>query len=313
MADFHGFRKPVDPAFEKFDREDGGIVEFTNSALIYQMLPVGGLRMISATSPADLACVVEIAKPLAEFGRRTFTSTVSPAPFVPPPTPDRFRQALPAGMHMVFEVRGLAAGHTEIVLRAAGGGPLASMRLSVKSEVMVTMSACRLTDIVTENPFTENEIRACVARAKEIYRNTANVTLIDDPTIYHVESDIELGNPIVLGKQITEYSSEDSTVLRHIRAKVPPAARAARFVCIFGWDFEITHAPLVGVQIGQLCFVEWNTSDRSRAMTLEHELGHAMGLGHTAVFSIMAGSGIEGIERFEEAHIEILNKTGNTP
>jgi len=48
-------------------------------------------------------------------------------------------------------------------------------------------------------------------------------------------------------------------------------------------------------------------------MTLEHELGHAMGLGHTAIFSIMAGSGIEGIERFEEAHIEILNKPGNTP
>jgi hypothetical protein len=184
------------------------------------------------------------------------------------------------------------------------------MRASVKSEVNVTISASRLSDLEFKNRFDETTIRATMARAKTTFKNTANVVLVVDPTIYPVESDINLGNPIVLGRQITEYDFETSTVFRHIVSKTPPAAKAAQLVAIFGWDFEIRNAPLVGVEIGRFCFVEFDPIERNRNITLEHEIGHGLGLAHTKVKSIM-NADFTGVERFEADEIENLNKTGS--
>jgi len=310
MADEFGFHKGDDPAFPNFE-EDGGIIDATG-ILTYQMVPMGGRRLGIVSGPTGRACQVVIDAPrTVQFGNRSFKRLGSSGPVVAPPTSDRFIQPLPADLQMTFEMLPVFVGRTNILLEAAGGGSLASMRASVKSEVKVTISACRLADLEFVNKFDDVAIRAAVVRAKTTFKDTANVVLVDDPTIYGVECDISLGNPVVLGRQITEYNTELSTVFRHIVSKTPPAAKLAGIVAIFGWDFELTHQPLVGLNSGRFCFVEFDPVARNRNITLEHEIGHAMGLGHTKVRSIMNGEGFNGIERFEADDIEILNKSAN--
>jgi hypothetical protein len=311
MAGEFGFHKGVDPAFPNFT-EDGGILDLQTSILTFQMVPLLGRRMAIASGPIGQACQVVIDAPrVVEFGKRTFQSLGSSRTIVAPPTLDRFLQPLPAGLQMTFEISALAAGRTNILLESAGGGGLASLQVSVKSESKVTISACRLMDVETVNKFDDISIRATMARAKATFKNTANVLLVDDPTIYKVESDISLGNPVVLGQAFTEYDTKLSTVFRHIVSKTPPAAKAADLVAVFGWDFELTHQPLVGLNSGRFCFVEHDPVAHNRNMTLAHEVGHAMGLGHTKVRSIMNGDGFNGVERFEADEIEILNKSGS--
>jgi hypothetical protein len=310
MADAFGFHKGDDPTFPNF-QEDGGIIDAAG-ILTYQMVPMGGRRLGIVSGPTGRACQVVIDAPRnVQFGNRSFKRLDSSGPVVAPPTSDRFIQPLPADLQMTFEMVPVSVGHTDILLESAGGGTLASMRVAVKSEVKVTISACRLMDLRFVNKFDEATIRATMAGAKTTFKNTANVVLHDDPTIYAIEADIDLGNPVVLGRKITEYNTELSTVFRHIVSKTPPSAKVAQFVAVFGWDFEIVNEPLVGVQIGRFLFVEFDPDARSRNMTLEHEIGHGMGLQHRKVRSIMNEDGFNGIERFEAVDIETLNKSGN--
>ena len=307
MAGRVGFTKPEDPAFAK-GGEDGSIVDVSTSTLTYQMVPLGGRRRAAVFATSDRPCQVVIEAPrVVEFGARTFRDADSGAVVSGISALDRFLQPLPANTRMEFDIVGIGVGKTEIVLESAGGGGLASMKASAKAESKVTISACRLKDLEFVNPYDDTNIRAAMARTKFTFKNIANVKLIDDPTIYLVESDIGLGNPIVLGRAFTEYSQQMSTVHDHIIRKTPPAARAASIVAIFGWDFEIVHQPLVGLQSGRFVFVDFEADPNDRNLTLEHEIGHAMGLGHTSILSIMNGEGISRVERFEADEIEKLN------
>lgn len=302
-----GFFKPNDPAFGT--DEDGSIITLTPSGnLIFQMVPMDGRRVASVHSPEQQDCRVIIESPqVVEFSNRVIQSRTSSGAAPPPIAQDRFVQPLPGGMRLVFDMKPLKVGQTQIVIETARGGNVGTLQVSVKNSRPVKVSACRLVDLEFTNPFDDLTIRATMARAIKVFKDCANVTLLYDSIVHRVECDIGLGNPIVLGRQVTEFNHEPSTVFKHIVRKTPAAAKNADVIVIFGWDFEIIHDPIVGLNSGKFCFVEFDTVAHNRNLTLEHEIGHALKLGHTTVKSIMNGAGFNGIERFESDQIETLN------
>jgi hypothetical protein len=141
MADPFGFFKGDDPTFPNF-QEDGGIID-VNGLLTFQMVPMGGRRLGIVSGPPGKPSQVVIDAPrTVQFGKRSFKRRNSSGPVVAPPTSDRFLQPLPADLQMTFEMLPVSVGRTEIRLESSGGGGLASMQASVKSEVNVTISAC---------------------------------------------------------------------------------------------------------------------------------------------------------------------------
>lgn len=305
MANGHGFWKPADPASN--NDEDGGIIDISTGQLLYQMVPLRGRRRAFVWGPRGRDCTVVVKDPAtAIMEKYEFRSADNSSTPLPPPVIDGRRQVLPAGIGMRFDINGAKAGKTEILLKD-GSATIAELRISVKPERAVSVSTCRISDIEFVSPYTEDMIRAAVARTTEVYKNTANVTLMFDPTIYQIECDVSIGNPTILGRQLTEYDNDGLPVAEYIKRRTPQAAKAANLVMVFGWTFVITHLPFVGVQLGRFCFLNFEPDARDRALTLEHEIGHALGLAHTAIKTIMNGDGVTNIERFEEDQIEALN------
>lgn len=304
MADNHGFWKPADPASN--NDEDGAIIEISTDQLVYQMVPLRGRRRAFVRGPRGRDCTVIVKDPaIASMETYEFVSADNASTPVPPPVIDGRRQALPAGIAMRFDIRGAKAGKTEILLKD-GSATMAELRVSVKPERVVTVSTSRISDIEFVSPYTEDMIRAAVARTTSVYKNTANVTLIFDPTIYQIECDVSIGNPVILGRQLTEYNYESLPVENYIKRNTPQAAKAANLVTVFGWTFAITHLPFDGLNQGRFCFLNHDSDARYRASVLEHEIGHALGLDHTAAKTIMHAN-TTYIERFEEDQIEALN------
>ena len=314
MAVF-GFFKPYDPAFNGL--EDGGIVELESkerSSLVFQMVPSDGRRGVIANGPDGVDCRITVKSPqVVELSNRVFKRLESSGPVSAPISEDRFSQPVPAGMKLDFDLKGIAAGSTEVVIETARGGNAGVLKVSVKNERRVVVSACRLVDLEFKNPFDDQKIRESMARATKVYKNCANISLLNDGVVYPVECDVGLGNPIVLGRQLTEFNGESSTVAKHIKRKVPAAAKRADIVAIFGWDFEIVHSPIVGLNDGRFCFVEFDMVALNRNLTLQHEIGHALSLGHHKVLTIMNGDGFNGLERFEDFEIEKLNPLQAVP
>src|SRR4051812_22651383 len=133
MADRFGFHKPEDPAFPNV--EDGCFIDIDTSILSYQMVPTDGRRKISVPglNGQDSQIVIE-APHVVRFGARTI-DPIAGGTGPTPSTLDQFVQSLPSGMRMVCDLEPLQPGQTNIVMKGPGGAPLASMRVSVKSEV----------------------------------------------------------------------------------------------------------------------------------------------------------------------------------
>ncbi|CAN5183156.1 hypothetical protein BH11PSE4_BH11PSE4_26830 [soil metagenome] len=301
-----GFFKTNDPAFGS--DEDGAVMDLKSGNLIFQMVPMGGRRMASVMGPDGQDCRVIIESPqVVAFSDRVLGWIDKSGPVDTPISQDRFVQPLPAGARLVFDMKAVSSGRTDIVLETARGGNVGTLQVTVKNSRPVKVSACRLIDLEFSNPFDDLKIRATMARAIDVFRNCANVSLLYDSVVHRVECDIGLGNPIVLGRKLTEFNSELSTIFEHIVRKTPPAAKTADVIAIYGWDFELTNEPIAGLNSGKFCFVEFNMDASARSRTLEHEIGHALKLEHTQVKSIMNGDGFDRLERFEADQIEKLN------
>ena len=88
-------------------------------------------------------------------------------------------------------------------------------------------------------------------------------------------------------------------------------AFGANFIVYFTWNIRTVKDDVVGLNVNNVCFVEFNSVDRNEnGLTTAHELGHALGLKHNGRDLLMAGDGISRSSRLEQFEIDTVNPSG---
>jgi hypothetical protein len=71
---------------------------------------------------------------------------------------------------------------------------------------------------------------------------------------------------------------------------------------------------IVGVNFSQTCYVEFNsTNPMENGLTTAHEIGHGLGLMHSAADTLMAGDGVSRSSLLQQFEIDTINQTDLSP
>jgi hypothetical protein len=304
--------KAPDPTMGAFDGFD--------PKAVYQMIPLNGVRtgfkVVSGAEPLD----IEIQPAgIARFNRKNFS------PGVPSAGTGEFVSIGPATT-FTFDLEGRTAGSAILAIRNSKGVSLESLLISVKAELLRTYSLCVLHDLRHRSPWlppnnptqpnpppADGVVRPMMERVKLAYRQQANVVLSEKATrLFEVNiNDHNLGDPIVLDARL---GSAGSVASSFIVSRTPSEAFGANFIIYFTWDIRTAKDDVVGLNVNNVCFVEFNSvNSNENGLTTAHELGHALGLKHNGRDLLMAGDGISRSSRLEQFEIDTVNPSGTVP
>ena len=286
--------------FEKADDLFDGF----DSKTVYQMVPVGERRgALRAISEAEEIEIAFDTPGIAKFGNKSF-SPPSPLPFG-----DDFVRLQP-NSEVRFELVGVRAGNTTLVIKNPKGKALATLLVSVKSQLGKTYALCRLSDMRRPCPWAESDIRPMMPRVERTFLQQANVKLSEKRSqIFEINvNDRDLGDPLIPEQIIRP----ESTTLSHyiLFKRSPIDAILVDFTIFFTWNLRQTKKDIVGQNFGQACFVEFQTSPFENALTTAHELGHGLGLDHTGAHTLMAGDGVSRSSLLRQFEIDTINQSG---
>jgi hypothetical protein len=301
--------KGPDPKMGTFDGFD--------PKAVYQMIPVNGVRtgfkIVSAAEPLEIE--IQPAA-IARFNNKRFS------PGVPSPGTNEF-VSIGAATTFTFDLEGQAAGSAILVIRNSKGKSLESLLISVKAELPKTYSLCVLHDMRRRSPWlppndptqpnpppADSVIRPMMEKVKLTFRQQTNVILNEKGArLFEVNvNDRSLGDPIVLDAPL---APTNSTAASFIVSRTDSQAFGANFIVYFTWNIRTVKDDVVGLNVNNVCFVEFNSVDRNEnGLTTGHELGHALGLKHNGRDLLMAGDGISRSSRLEQFEIDTVNPSG---
>ena len=301
-------------------KKQDGLFDGFDPKTVYQMIPAGQLRTgFSITTDGE---AVEVS--IEPSGFATFAG---PRTFNPPtntPVTDTLMRLGPKTT-TTFNLFGKLAGQATLVIRNQAGKPLETLLISVKNQVAKSYSLSILNDRRRRSPWLppndptapnppapDSILRPMMNGVRKAFLDQANVLLSEKAAqIFECNvNDRDLGDPIVLNSTVLD-GTETKSLSQIIVGKMPLGAFAADFRLIFTWGIRNRKSDFVGLTIGTICYVEFNSNSMfENAVTTAHELGHAMGLMHNGRDVLMAGDGITRSSRLEQFEIDTINTSG---
>ena len=291
----------------RFEKTSGSFDGF-DAKTVYQMVPLGDSRAgLNAVTGDEEGEVTFINPGVARFGGAKRFDPPSALPF------SDTAVRLPPRTRFTFELIGLKPGDTTVVIRDRAGKALASLLVSVKAQIAKTYSLCRLSDMRRSCPWPAAELRPMMQRVEKTFLQQANVKLSEKGGVIHEVNinDRDLGDPLIPERIV---QPENETLNFIILSRSPIQALASNFTIYFTWDLRATRKDIVGLNIGQSCYAEFNsTNPFENALTTAHELGHALGLDHTGADTLMAGDGNSRTSTLQQFEIDTINQTNLSP
>jgi Metallo-peptidase family M12 len=265
---------------------------------IYQMVPVTATREMAVVTDAE-DCTIVIDPPnIARMEKFVF-----PKPLLE--VPREFKAKVTPNNTLSFNIFGMKNGNTNLFLVNSRGVATSVMRISVKERLQKTFAVARLSDIRHLCPFLPEQIPEMLLRVKATFLQQANIELTQQGGQFDVTVPRNLGNPLIL-----DAPTRDN--FNAILAATPQAALVPNFCVYFCWDLRSNvFGSIVGQTITGFCFSEQQNNPFENAITVAHELGHAMGLNHTGAKSMMAGDGNSRSSHLQQFEIDTINNNDN--
>lgn len=306
------FSKDPDPVLGLFDGFD--------PKSLYQMVPEQdtrrGIKITTAAEPVEVSFEPEN---IARFGARSFMPPTNT------PVQDYFMVLGPRTLAK-FDLFGQREGQTLLTIKNGKGVALESLIVSVKKPLRKTYSLCLVHDMRRRSPWLppndptqpsppppDSVVRPMMEAVRKVFLQQANVILAQagaktfDVTI----NDRNLGDPIVLDSIA---KPENQSVSSLIVARSPSGVFGADFIIYLTWDIREKRSDFVGLNVGKICFVEYNSlNPRENGLTTAHELGHALGLAHNGRDLLMAGDGVSRSSLLQQFEIDTVNRSGTVP
>jgi len=260
----------------------------------YQMVPVGATREMAVVTDAE-ECTVVIDPPnVARMEKFVF-----PKPLLE--VPREFLAKVTPNNTLSFDIFGIKNGNTNLFLLNRQGVATSVMRISVKKRLQKSFAMARLSDIRHLCPFLPEEVPPMVQRVKTTYLQQANIELSQQGGQFEVTVEKNLRNPLIL-----DTPGRDN--FKAILAATPQAALLPDFCVYLCWDLRSNiFASIVGQNFGFACFCEQQNDPFDNAITVAHELGHALGLAHTGAKTMMAGDGNARSSQLQQFEIDTIN------
>ncbi len=288
------------PKFEKVSVPPLFDFDGFDPKVIYQMVPVGGTREMAVVTDADECTIIVDPPDVARMQRFVFIRPLLEVP-------REFRAAVTPNNRITFQIFGQKKGNTSIFLVDRNGRMISVLQVSVKDKVRKQIAACRLNDRVHMCPFSVAEIPRIIDGVKKTYLQQANIELVHIGDIQEVTTPEDLGNPLVMDKPGN---------LEAVIRKTPLVAFRADFCLYFTWDLRsVSKGNIVGQNFGFSCFVEQVNDLFENSITAAHELGHGLGLSHSAPAAkgLMAADGNSRSSKIQQFEIDSINQTDDTP
>lgn len=228
---------------------------------------------------------------------------------------NNFLAALRPHTKFAFKVFGIKPGNTTLLARDPQRNIVSRIHISVKRRLPVSYSACVLRDMFrSASPWNEHNIASVMQKVKETYLDQANIWLERQPAqIFDVNLyDMDLGNPILFDGPLDVPANQ---TYQEIVRRTPQEATQARVILYFCWDVAGVDQQAAGVTDvvgGRICFVERSDENYS-IITAAHEIGHALGLDHVHIDTLMRTGQAPTNLHLLGKEIDIINRTDVAP
>jgi hypothetical protein len=280
--------------FEKISVPPLGDFDGFDQKTVYQMVPVGDVREMSVVTEDDECTIVVDPPNIAKMQRFFFDKPLLDVP-------REFRARVTSRNRIRFQLFGQQKGNTTLFLVDRSGKAFATLLVSVKAAVAKSVAFCLLSDMKRNSPFSAVELPSILTAVQQTFKQQANIGFTQIGTVFPVNVTANLGNPLILDKP---------NIRSAILSATPQSAILANFVVYFTWDvFTLVGRQIVGVNFGFDCYAEQLGDPFQNAMTVAHELGHGLGLGHSSAKTMMAGDGNSRTSKLQQFEIDTINQT----
>jgi hypothetical protein len=284
----------------------------------FQMVPVSGSRLLGVKT-GEQACFLKVETD-GPAGLPALTMSVKKAD---PPLPAGLAQdvsglRIPANTEVHFAVNGKFQGSGILVLRNDFGVAQKAMSFSVKSPLVVNISARILSDIRKRKAKrTVSDAVEAIVAASDFYEAWANVTfnLVGNP--HQTLALKDLGDVI----DLNDNKNWNAIVLAPLAGSDPTIVPKEETINVFfTWNIETRHSDpgmrTFGTTSHNYCVVEdANVEPRlDNQLVVKHEIGHALKLNHhSSAPSLMAENSFDMKPGLLMHEINTVNSSGTGP